>query len=265
MALRAPRKFIAILAALVAITLAALLVHNELGSWSARPASNPDINRYSAKYGPGWILGNWPVGQAAFVQRLKDDQKALDRGVLAYSRIRALDVGAHTVFRVTITDIGKRPQLTIFPVEQAGYVIDAEDVPTGGIMSVKAACENLNCETESPTRQAVLSAPDSGNWAWQLSAQDPGDARVLLAVTTYERNSNIAISDPSPIEITIPVRPNFSYRLKTLAGVAAGLLKWIGPGLAFAGAAAAWRWRRKRPSSGARFLLRGLGGMHQSR
>ena len=41
MALRAPGKFIAILAALVAITLAALLVHNELVSWS--PPGPPRI------------------------------------------------------------------------------------------------------------------------------------------------------------------------------------------------------------------------------
>jgi len=193
-----------------------------------------------------------PSGQAVFAENLKNDQAQLDRGVLAYTTIGTLSTGARTTFTVLITDIGKHPPATSLPRDYPGWAVDHQDVPTGGIVSVTATCDNvqLKCEPESPARQAVLPASHPGRWYWALTTQSPGTGRLTLTVTTYDQNSQTVLNEAAPIEITVPVHATTAYRLETLAGTVGGLLRWIGPALLIAGAAAIWtRYRKGRRST----------------
>jgi hypothetical protein len=191
-----------------------------------------------------------PSGQAVFSEDLKNDQESLDRGVLAYTALGALATGAQTDFNVTITDIGRRPTagtVARFP----GWIVDPQDVPVGGIVSVRATCDNTHiaCQSQSPARQAVLPGSDPGSWTWTVTMLSPGTGRITLTVTTYDQDTQIVLHEAAPIEIATPVHATAGYDVASLAKTTAGLLRWIGPALLFAGAAALWRYRKRRKTA----------------
>jgi hypothetical protein len=191
-----------------------------------------------------------PSGQAVFSEDLKNDQESLDRGVLAYTALGALATGAQTDFNVTITDIGRRPTartVARFP----GWIVDPQDVPVDGIVSVRATCDNAHiaCQSQSPARQAVLPGSDPGSWTWTVTMLSPGTGRITLTVTTYDQDTQIVLHEAAPIEIATPVHATAGYDVASLAKTTAGLLRWIGPALLFAGAAAIWRYRKRRKTA----------------
>jgi hypothetical protein len=234
------RRYVIGLFVLAAIIVySAAMVTLAVSGTSSYYVSNPHQTRPAAPV---------PAGQAVFAEKLKNDQESLDRGVLAHTTIAALKPGAQTTFTVIITDTGKQPHATPLLADFPGWVLDHQDVPTGGIISVTATCDDmkLKCEPESPARQAVLAASYSGNWTWALTALSPGPAHITLTVTTYDQNSQTVLNEAAPIEITTRVHDTTIYHIRALARTIAGLLRWIGPPLLVAGLAAIWARYRKR-------------------
>jgi hypothetical protein len=193
-----------------------------------------------------------PSGQAVFDEELEHDQKSLDRGVLAYTQINALDVGTQVSFAVKITDIGRTPPPETFVEKFIGWVIDTQDVPTGAIMSVTASCAGVQCEPETTqVRQPVddLADSDKGTWSWELSAESPGPARITLTATTWLQNTNTPLAvETVPIAIVVQNTAGHqtSTVTKAVTGSVGGVIRWIGSGALLAGIAAVWGWLRKR-------------------
>jgi hypothetical protein len=145
---------------------------------------------------------------------LKDDQ-ALDRGVLSYSDLTTMPVRQAATFYVHVTDVGKGRETTAFVRDSNGMLIARQDVPTGGIVSVQGSCSgNLACTSPpfSP-RRLIPTVGRSASWQWQVTANSPGDARILLVATTYAANSDIPLNR-TPVAVDIKVRPTPVYTME---------------------------------------------------
>ena len=145
---------------------------------------------------------------------LKDDQ-ALDRGVLSYSDLTTMPVRQTTTFYVHVTDVGKGQETTAFVSESNGLLMARQDVPTGGIVGVQGTCSgNLAC-TPQPfsARRLIPTTGRSASWQWQVTANSPGDARILLIATTYDANSDIPLNE-TPVAVDIKVRPTAVYSME---------------------------------------------------
>jgi hypothetical protein len=134
-----------------------------------------------------------PSSQQIFTMKLLKDDLALDRGVLTYTDLTAMPVRQTTTFWVHVTDVGKGRGDSAFVRESNGWLVARQDVPTGGIVSVQGTCSgNLTCAPQSYSpRQPVLTTGRWATWQWQVTANSPGDARILLTATTFAGNSDI--------------------------------------------------------------------------
>jgi hypothetical protein len=192
-----------------------------------------------------------PSDQQLFKIRLLDDEESLDRGVLAYQVPVTMATGGSATLNVTVTDIGETANGTASMPHVTGWVYDPQDVPTGGIVGVRASCDGLSCDAQAPERQPVLSRGQAGNWFWQLSAQNPGTARILLVPTTYDQDTNIPLHVSQPVEITLTVTATWGYLLAKTANWVKALIGLVGVGAIITAVQALWRRQRKRKKTGA--------------
>lgn len=184
-----------------------------------------------------------PLSQRLFRVRLLADDKALDRGMLKYQAPRSLATGAEADLTVQVTDLGRHAQGSARP-SYRGWAVYPDDVPTGGILGVRATCSDLACAAQSATRQPVLVPGESAGWFWQLSAQAPGTAHIWLVVTTYDQNSNISLHETAPIELTVQVTATPGYWATKIGNWMKALIGIVGFGALVT--AAGWIWRRLR-------------------
>lgn len=201
--------------------------------------------------GPSPSKSPGPSSQQLFKVRLLDDDKSLDRGVLSYQVPVTMATGGSAILTVQVTDIGKAANGTAPMPGVTGWVYAPQDVPTGGVVGIRASCDGLSCDAQAPERQPVLTPGRAGNWFWQLSAQNPGTARILLFPTTYDQNTNIALRVPQPVEITVTVTATSGYWLTKTANWVQALIGLVGVGAIITAVQAVWRSRRKRKKTGA--------------
>jgi hypothetical protein len=192
-----------------------------------------------------------PSAQQLFKVRLLADDRSLDRGVLSYQVPATMATGGSATLNVQVTDIGNAANGTAPMPTGTGWVFVPRDVPTGGIVGVQAFCDGLSCGALAPERQSVLSYGKAANWSWQLSAQNPGIARILLVATTYDQNTNIALNVSQPVEITVTVTATSGYWLTKTANWVKALIGLVGVGVIITAVQALWRWQRKRKKTGA--------------
>jgi hypothetical protein len=133
--------------------------------------------------------------QTLYVARLLADRRALDRGVLSYSRIGSLATATTASFEVTVIDVGNGPQLAQV-TEFNGMDVYQQDVPTGGIVGVQIVnCANLTCTSESNLMQPVLEKGQQADWLWTITAGTPGPALITLRADTYDQGSTQTLSE----------------------------------------------------------------------
>jgi hypothetical protein len=205
-------------------------------SLSTGSASNP-LNQESGS-------GEQPVAalpqQTIYNAKLLRDDRALDRGVLAYSPLRRLKTNTQVQFTVSVTDVGNGPQLvSISSVNQNGLVFYRKDVPTGAIVGVQmVACTNLKCRSESATRQPILQKNDQAEWLWQITAGAPGSAAIILRADTYDTGTNVVLREEI-IQVKTTVIATSAYDQvqshKRLSAVGKGVTNGLGMIFSIAG------------------------------
>jgi len=172
-------------------------------------------------------------GRQISTMRLIKDDRALDRGVLTYSKLTTLQVQQTTSFDVKVTDVGRGPERSAFARESRGRFVAPQDVPTGGIVSVQSICSGgLACTPlSSSTRQAIARPGQSATWRWQVAARSPGQARILIIATTYGRRSKIVLNETSVMAgVNVQSTPlyvletGFDSRKGTIVVLASGML-----------------------------------------
>jgi Superinfection immunity protein len=154
-------------------------------------------------------------GRQIFTMKMVTDHRKLDRGVLAYSALTTMQAQQDVSFEVQVTDVGRARETTAFTRQSRGWVIDAQNVPTGGTVSVQIACgAGLACvpRTSSP-RQAILRPGRSATWTWNITARSPGDDQVLITAVSYRGNSRVVASQTS-VAAVVKVRSTLLYRLE---------------------------------------------------
>lgn len=154
------------------------------GGSTASPAPVPPRNGAAA-----------PSQQDLYRAVLLKDLQSLDRGVLTYSQTGNPKTGTTIQFEVTVTDVGRGPQLSRV-TESRGMNVYQQDVPTGGIVGVQIIkCANLTCSSESSVRQPVLYQGQTATWWWSITAGTPGPAMITLRADTYDRGSAQSLSE----------------------------------------------------------------------
>ena len=171
-------------------------------------------------------------GRQTSTMRLIKDDRALDRGVLTYSKLTTLQVQQTTSFDVKVTDVGKGPERSAFARESRGRFVAPQDVPTGGIVSVQGICSwGLACTPlSSSTRQAIARPGQSATWRWEVAARSPGEARILVIATTYGRRSKIVLNETS-VMVGVNVQSTPLYVLETGFDSKKGTILFLASGM----------------------------------
>ena len=189
-----------------------------------------EVNSYSSESPGGAAESSAPAsGQALFRVDLLADDHSLDQGILGYQAPATMNTGTNAILNVEVIDNGNGGGGTEPLPSGTGYVFARQDVPTGGIVGLSASCQGIACSADGPATQPVLSGM-TGNWSWELSAQHPGTARVLLVATTYDQGTDIPLHVTSPIEITITINATPGYWASTLGNWSKGVIGFIGVG-----------------------------------
>jgi Superinfection immunity protein len=223
-------------------------------AWALAAAVIALLSAACSSAAPPRAASDLPSNQQIFTMQLLKDDRALDRGVLSYSDVTTMPVRQTTTFYVHVTDVGKGQQTTAFVRESNGLLMARQDVPTGGIVSVQGTCSgNLAC-TPQPfsARRLIPATGRSASWQWQVTANSPGDARMLLIATTYAANSDIPLNQTA-VPVDIKVRPTAVYRMEHAVDTAkAAILSTSSAVVVVAGAlGAVLALRRKKRPAGA--------------
>ncbi len=149
----------------------------------------------------------WPgqgPGPQIFTMKMVTDHRRLDRGVLAYSALTTLQVRQATSFEVQVTDVGRGRETSAFIRHSRGWVVDRQNVPTGGTVSVQIACgAGLTCPPRtSSARQAILRPGRSATWTWDITARSPGADQILITAVSYRADSRVVASQTSVATVT---------------------------------------------------------------
>lgn len=154
-----------------------------------------------------------PSQQDLYRAELAKDYQSLDRGVLSYSQLGSPKTAVTTQFEVTVTDVGRGPQLTRV-TESGGMNVYQQDVPTGGIVGVQIVkCSNLTCSSESDLRQPVLDEGQAASWWWSVTAGTPGPASITLRADTYDQGSTQSLSEEIiNVNVQVVSTPAFSHQ-----------------------------------------------------
>jgi Superinfection immunity protein len=190
-----------------------------------------------------------------FTMKLAHDHPRLDRGVLTYTDLTAIQVRQTALFDVQVTDVGRGLESTAFTRQLRGRLAAPQDVPAGGVVSVQITCgSGLTCTPRSaPARQEIFGVGRSGTWAWDVAATSPGNSRILLTAIRYRGNTQ-TVRTQALVTVGITVRSTPLYAVQaavdarkgTMAAAAAAMLAAAGA----LGALLALRRRKgRRPAS----------------
>jgi hypothetical protein len=154
-------------------------------------------------------------GSGIFTMSLLRRNHALDRDAWTHSAISSLQVRQTASFEVELTGVGNGP-----------------DVVTGGFVSVQSMCSRgLTCTPRSSSTPRAVPGPGrSARWRWEVAAISPGQAQILLLITSYSRRSNIALRETSVVHVTVLSTPlyvlehYFDVHNVVIGLLAAGLL-----------------------------------------
>jgi energy-converting hydrogenase Eha subunit C len=154
-------------------------------------------------------------GPQIFTMRMITNHRKLDRGVLAYSALTTVPVRQVASFEVEVTDVGRGPETSAFTRQSRGWVIDQQNVPTGGTVGVGLACgAGVTCVPRtSPARQAILGPGRSATWTWNITARSPGDDEILITAISYRDNSRVVASQTA-VAAVVNVRSTPLYALE---------------------------------------------------
>jgi Superinfection immunity protein len=138
-------------------------------------------------------------GPQIFTMKMVTDHRRLDRGVLAYSVLAAMQARQAALLAVEVTDVGRGPETSAFTRQSRGWTVDRQNVPTGGTVSVQIICSaELACASRtSSARQAILRPGRSATWTWDITARSPGDAQILITAVSYRGDSRVVASQMS--------------------------------------------------------------------
>jgi Superinfection immunity protein len=171
-------------------------------------------------------------GQQISTMSLIKAGRALDRGVLTYSKLAILQVGQTTSFDVEVTDVGKGAGRSGFAPESRGRLVAPHDLPAGRIVSVQSICsEGLTCTPRSSaTRQTIAGPGRSATWRWEVTARSPGEARIVLTATAYGRKSKIVL-DKTSVMLQVKVQSTPLYVLQTGFDTKKGAVVFLASGM----------------------------------
>jgi hypothetical protein len=159
--------------------------------------------------------GQGPGPQIFTMKLLKDHHPRLDRGVLTYSDLAAMQVRQAASFDVVVTDVGRGPETSAFTRQSRGWLIDPQAVPAGGTVSVQIICSaELTCTPRaSSPGQAIRGAGRSATWSWDITARSPGNAQILVTAVSYRGRSRVVASQTS-VGTGVKVRSTPLYTLE---------------------------------------------------
>ena len=154
-------------------------------------------------------------GRQIFTMKMVTNHRKLDRGVLAYSALTTMQAQQAASFEVQVTDVGRGPETTAFTRQSRGWVIDAQNVPTSGTVSVHLACgAGLACPPRtSSARQAILRPGQSATWVWNITARSPGDDQIVITAVSYRGDSSVVASQ-TVAQAVVKVQTTPLYRLE---------------------------------------------------
>jgi Superinfection immunity protein len=154
-------------------------------------------------------------GRQIFTMKMVTNHRRLDRGVLAYSALTTMQAQQAATFEVQVTDVGRGPETTAFTRQAHGWVIDAQNVPTGGTVSVKVGCSaGLTCVPRASSPRQVIQRPGrSATWTWDITARSPGDNQMVITAVSYRGDSSVVASQTS-VAALVKVQTTPLYRLE---------------------------------------------------
>jgi hypothetical protein len=161
---------------------------------------------------PPQQAGTGTSGQQLFTMALRNDDEALDRGVLSYTALTEINVRQSTTFAVEVTDTGRGTATGAYVSEVDGMIVDPQDVPTNAQVGVTAQCfGSVTCTPRSGRpEQTIINVGQSGSWSWNVSAVSPGRAQIVLTATTYDTATNIDLHTTA-VTVNVAVHSTFAY------------------------------------------------------
>ena len=171
-------------------------------------AAGCSATTHAAPPGPG-------PGPQIFTMKMVTDHRRLDRGVLAHSALTTMQARQAALFEVRVTDVGQGPETTAFTRQSRGWVVDAQNVPTGGAVRVQIACgAGLACVPRtSSARQSILRPGRSATWTWNITARSPGADQILITAISYRGDSPVVASQTS-VATVVKVQSTPLYNLE---------------------------------------------------
>jgi hypothetical protein len=185
-----------------------------------------------------------------FTMKLVHDHPRLDRGVLTYTDLTAIQVRRTGLFDVQVTDVGRGLESTAFTRQLRGRLAAPQDVPTGGVVSVQITCgSGLTCTPRSaPARQEIFGVGRSGTWAWDVAATSPGNSRILLTAIRYRGNTQ-TVRTQALVTVGITVRSTPLYAVQAAVDARKGTMAAAAAAAMLAAAGALRRRKGRRPAS----------------
>jgi hypothetical protein len=197
-----------------------------------------------------------PTPQDLLQQRLTQDERALDKGVLTYPALPTLKTNMPITLTVTVTDLGKHPGGWMPAQEysiETGMIVYPGNVPTGGIVGLHLTCTtNVYCQALSSARQAIIGLDTSRMWSWDLTPLRPGPTSVVITATTYEETTDIVLDEEIiPIGLKVEESPwwaaldDWWHTTTNFVTTTAGMITTIGGAVAIIVGGARWLGRGK--------------------
>ena len=212
-------------------------------------SSSSDYATGAARGGTGANANAAP--QLTFAQALRLDAKSADRGVLAYRPLGTIKAGKTKEFFVSVTDVGRYMPVTGNQEVAArqtlsGFIIDPNNVPTGGLVGVQIGCANLSCRSSTPARQAVVQRNHPVYWSWEITGESAGPALITLTEDLYMGGTSTVLKGVGPVQIKLKVLP--SPHPKKASGFHVVTVIYIAAAIATIAAAivAIWDFNRRR-------------------
>src|SRR5215471_6137257 len=162
--------------------------------------------------------------------RLASDDRTRDRGVLAFSELGNVPVGQTIWFDVEVADVGRGQGHSPFTRQAGHWLVAPNDIPVAGAVSVRSICgARVTCTPRSPGAQLITGPGRSAAWRWQVAARSPGEARILLVVTSYGHRAGHVLRRTT-VTAYINVRATPLYLLKSYLGTRKAAALGLGAG-----------------------------------
>jgi hypothetical protein len=169
--------------------------------------------------------------QADLQAGIVNDRRHLFDGLLVYASYVSTPVDDSLTYRVRLTARGEKAAAV--PARPA---TQTRSFQVGGVEGAALTAGSGDVKvvllTDAKTRQVIAEPGDSVEWQWSVSPSEPGDYDLVLALTTYQGDSDRALDTLTPpITVHLGVRNTASHRLHSmqstliaLGGVAGALL-----------------------------------------